>query len=92
MDPGLHCGAGQAHEGGVDIVGPGFGDDARDRAVSQYAPLMQDHEVIARRNLIEQMGRPKHADALPGDQLADVTQDVAAGAPKRPAARRNASA
>ena len=56
-------------------VGSGRGDDVRDLAMRQHAPLMQHHEVVARRDLVEQMRRPEHADALLGDQLADVAQE-----------------
>ena len=42
----------------------------------QHAALMQHDEVIARHDLVEQMRRPEYADALFGDELADVVEDV----------------
>src|SRR6266481_5125093 len=38
--------------------------------------LMQYHEVIAGDDLVEQMGGPQHADALFGDQLADMAENI----------------
>src|SRR5712664_1816056 len=40
--------------------------------------LMQYHEVIAGDDLVEQMGGPQHADALFGDQPADMAEDIGA--------------
>src|SRR5216683_2029748 len=40
--------------------------------------LVQYHEVIAGDDLVEQMGGPQHADALFGDQLADMAEDIGA--------------
>ena len=57
-------------------IGSGRGDDVRDFAMSQHASLMQHHEVIVGRDFVEQMRRPEHADALLGDQLAHVAQNV----------------
>ena len=71
--------AGQAHERGVDVVGAGVGDEPRDRAVRQHPPLMQHHEVVAGHDLVEQMRGPQHADALLGDELPDVAEDIGAG-------------
>ena len=59
--------------------GSGLGDDARDLAVRQHAALMQNHEVIAGHDLVEQMRRPEHADALLGDQLPDVARGCRRG-------------
>ena len=39
---------------------------------------MQHHEVIAGYDLVEQMGRPQHADVLFGHQLPDMVKDVGA--------------
>src|SRR5258708_19862772 len=40
--------------------------------------LVQYYEVIAGDDLVEQMGGPQHADALFGDQLADMAEDIGA--------------
>ena len=39
---------------------------------------MQDDEIVAWRDLVEQMRRPEHADALLGDELADMAEDIGA--------------
>src|SRR6185312_15608656 len=46
--------------------------------------LVQDHEIIARDDLIEQMGCPEYADALFGDELPDMAEDVGAGLDVKP--------
>ena len=56
----------------------GVGDDARDLAMRQHPALMQHHEVVARHDLVEQMRGPEHADALLGDELADMAENVGA--------------
>jgi len=35
----------------------GIGDNARDFAMGEHLALMQDHEVVAGMDLVEQMGR-----------------------------------
>jgi hypothetical protein len=42
----------------MDIMAPGLGDDIRDAAMRQHPALMQDDEIIACDNLVEQMGGP----------------------------------
>ena len=37
---------------------------------------MQNDEVVARNNLVEQMGCPKNADALLGDEMTDMAKDI----------------
>ena len=39
---------------------------------------MQDHEVVAGNDLVEQMRGPEHADALLGNELPDVTENIGA--------------
>ena len=46
--------------------------------MGKHPALMQDHEVVAGHDFVEQMGGPEHADALLGDQLPDVVEDVGA--------------
>ena len=48
---------------------------------------MQDDEIIARDDLVEQMRGPQHADALLGDKLADMGEDVGAGLDVEPDGR-----
>src|SRR5436190_2783236 len=76
--PGLRRRCGQAHEGGIDLAGSGVGDDLSDLAMGKYPALMQDHEIVAGQDFVEQMSGPEHADALLGDQLSDVIEDVGA--------------
>ena len=59
--------------------GAGVGDDARDRAMRQNAALMQHHEIVAGHDLVEQMRGPEHADAVLGDELADVARGCRRG-------------
>ena len=63
----------------MDIVGAGFSDDARNRAVREHASLMQHYEIVAGLDLVEQMRRPEHADALLRHQLANVVENIGAG-------------
>src|ERR1700733_16291314 len=37
---------------------------------------MQDDKVVARGNLVEQMGCPENADALFGDEVADMAKNI----------------
>ena len=62
-------------------------------AAGQHAALVQDHEIVARHDLVEQMRGPQHADALLGHELPDMAEDVGArldvepdGRPRRAAA------
>jgi hypothetical protein len=70
--------AGQAHEGRIDILRAGVAEDIAHGAAREHAALMQDDEIVAGGNLVEQMRRPQHADTLLGDELPDVGQDVRA--------------
>ncbi len=60
-------------------MGSGVSNDIPDWAMRKDPALMQDHEVIAGHDLVEQMRCPKYADALLRNQLADVVEDVGAG-------------
>ena len=51
---------------------------SRHLAARQHLALMQDDEIVARGDLVEQMRRPEHADALFGDELADMAEDIGA--------------
>jgi hypothetical protein len=42
----------------MDIMTAGLGDDIRDAAMREHPTLMQDDEIIACDDLIEQMGGP----------------------------------
>ena len=46
----------------------------RHLAVREDAALMQDDEIVARHDLVEQMRCPEHADALFGDELPDMAR------------------
>src|ERR1700748_596750 len=50
----------------------------RPLAMREDLALMQDDEIVARLDLVEQMRRPEHADALFGDELADMAEDIGA--------------
>ena len=63
----------------LTLCGSGVGDDARDLAMRKHPALMQHHEVVARHDLVEQMGGPEHADALLGDELPDVARECRRG-------------
>ena len=52
--------------------------DARHLAAREDLALMQDDEIVARHDLVEQMRRPQHADALFGDELPDMAEDIGA--------------
>src|SRR6266699_6063719 len=77
--PGLRCGSGQSHEGGVEIGRSRIGNDAPGLALRQHPALMQNNEVVAECDLVEQVRGPQYADALLGNQLPDMIEDIGAG-------------
>src|SRR5215472_14381188 len=68
--------AGQADEGRVDVMCAGFRNDARHLAACKDLPLMQNDKIVAGVNLVEQMRRPQHADAIFGDELPHVAENI----------------
>jgi len=69
-------GAGQTHKSRVDVACAGVFQHPRDLSVCEDASLVQDDEVVAWNNFVEQMGRPKNTDALLGDEMTDMTKDI----------------
>ena len=56
----------------------GFFENPCDLTARQNATLMQDDEVVARNDFVEQMSGPQHANALFGDELADMAKHIGA--------------
>src|SRR6185437_5613168 len=75
-DPGPS--AGQAHEGGVDVLRTGFAEDLRHFAAGEHAALVQDDEIVARHDLVEQVRSPQHTDSLVRDELPHMAENVGA--------------
>src|ERR1700759_1543929 len=59
----------------------------RSLAMREDLALMQDDEIVARLDLVEQMRRPQHADALFGDELPDTPEDIGPGLAVEPDGR-----
>ena len=51
-------------------------NDARDLAICENAALVQHDEIVARHDLIEQVGCPKRADALLDNQPSYMAEDL----------------
>src|SRR4051812_33752988 len=62
----------------MQIVRLCVGQDSRDVPLRANPPQVQDHQLVARRDLVEQMRGPEHADALFGNQPPHMTENVGA--------------
>jgi hypothetical protein len=62
----------------MQIVRLGLRDNAFDQTACENPALMQNYQVVAGYDLVEQMRSPQHADALLGYQPPHMTEDIGA--------------
>src|SRR2546421_11750389 len=72
-------GAGQCVERGAYAGCARAGSDLGGGAVIENLALMQDDDIVAGLDLVDQMRCPKHANALARDKAPDMLEDVRAG-------------
>src|ERR1700761_100892 len=64
------------HEGRIEVLRIRLSQYLCDFSTCKNTPLMQNNELVAGADFIEQMRRPQNPDALFGNKLAHVVQDV----------------
>src|SRR4051812_17560599 len=62
----------------MQIIRLGLRDNALNRTACKNPALVQNHQVVAGYDLVEQMRSPQHADTLLGDQPPHMTEDIGA--------------
>ena len=72
----VRVGGNDALEGGADICRAGISYKFAGNAFRQHTPAMQDDEIVALGDLVDQMRRPQDADILVRHESAHVPQNA----------------